>query len=51
MREHDEFIDASAENLSAITTESIDIVHNPGVLILVWDKPRGRPDQGCGRNP
>jgi len=29
MRERDEFIDPSAENLSTIATESIDVVHNP----------------------
>jgi hypothetical protein len=29
MPEHDEFVDPSGENLSAIATEFIDVVHDP----------------------
>jgi arsenite methyltransferase len=35
-----EFIEANAENLSAITTESIDVVTTRSVLIFVQDKAR-----------
>jgi arsenite methyltransferase len=46
-----EFIEASAENLSAIATESIDVVTTRSVLIFVEDKLRALKQFYCVLKP